>query len=385
MSLFNGPQGEYHYYTQFTKLSATLQQRMLPLLTKLSAFCRKNDRYNRHKDQNLPVVRATINDTEAATIMRLLEVTHHLATSYGHSLFRSFVSWEKIQRTAKRTATEMASSNSNENILTLNNTNTINSKQRANATKRAKRAAATTALQASRSTRSNSANVHTRRQAMANVRTDSYNEVTKQYECDVCGKGFDKSTDLGGHKNRCAKERQAKTYNQEAGAAGFYDCNKCNRLFQGEGRRNTHQNQCCYKGVTHPIEGSSSSSTSSSSSSSNTKNTKKTTYKTTTTTCTFCAKMYHQSTPNYCTQNITHYNKIIGQGKCHPNFSTQKVCEKCDKYVTRGTRHSCTAINDITKKWKCGFCQLRSRTKHLFDTAHDLYLHQQKMHREREI
>lgn len=60
------------------------------------------------------------------------------------------------------------------------------------------------------------------------------------------------------------------------------------------------------------------------------------------TTCTFCAKMYHQSTPNYSTQNITHYNKIIGQGKSHPNSSTQKVCEKCDKYVTRGTRHSCT-------------------------------------------
>lgn len=73
------------------------------------------------------------------------------------------------------------------------------------------------------------------------------------------------------------KEREAKTYNQEAGAAGFYDCNKCNRLFQGEGRRNAHQNQCGYKGATHPIEGSSSSSSSSSSSF-----TKKTTCKITT-------------------------------------------------------------------------------------------------------
>ena len=380
MSLFGGPQGEYHYYTQFTKLSATLQRRMLPLLTQLSAFCRKNDRYNRHKDQNQPVVRATINDREAATIMRLLEVTHHLATSYGHSLFRSFVSWEKIQRTAKRTATEMASSNSNENILTLNNTNTIKSNQRANATKRAKRAAATTAVQTSRSTSSNFTKSTRARQAIANVHTDSYNEGTEQYDCDVCGKGFDKSTDLGGHRHRCEKEREAKTFNQEAGAAGFYDCNKCNRLFQGEGRRNAHQNQCGYKGATHPIEGSSSSSSSSSSSF-----TKKTTCKITTTTCTFCAKMYHQSTPNYSTQNITHYNKIIGQGKSHPNSSTQKVCEKCDKYVTRGTRHSCTAIKDINKKWKCGFCQLRSRKKHLFDTAHDLFLHQEKMHREREI
>ena len=182
-----------------------------------------------------------------------------------------------------------------------------------------------------------------------------------------------------------SRQADVDKYNQKAGELDFHRCRTCSTMIQGKGFRDRHvREKSCSPRVelrgavrssariaTRPDEEASWSIP----------HPRQLGIRS----CTFCAFAYPSQEYNYTGSDEDHYHEVTTMLSLpHPTMG-QGECIKCDRYVatTNMVRHSsrCNGDgHDETSRWSCFICKLSSRRKHLFNTAHDLKLHDDQYH-----
>lgn len=174
-------------------------------------------------------------------------------------------------------------------------------------------------------------------------------------------------------------------YNQEAGELNFHKCRTCFTMIQGKGffDRHVRKNSCSPRvKLRGAVRASARTATTSHEEAEwGLKHPKQLGIRY----CSFCAFAYPSQEYNYTGSDEDHYREVTSVlGLEHPTMG-QEECNKCDRYVaaTNMVRHSsrCNGEWDYeASHWSCFICKLSPRRKHLFNTAHDLKVHDDQYH-----